>query len=61
MVLSGATALYIGNQSYSKAYIGDTLVWSTIQPTTLTKINDISGLSDGDEIVLAGYNSIVIQ
>lgn len=27
MVLSGATALYIGNTSYSKAYVGDIQVW----------------------------------
>lgn len=60
MLLSGATALYIGNQSYSKAYVGDTLVWPATPPTpptpttgyTLTKISSISQLSKGDSYVL---------
>lgn len=27
MIFSGTTALYVGNSSYSKAYVGSTLVW----------------------------------
>ena len=59
MNFSGTTALYLGNTSYSKAYIGDKLVWPI--KDTFTLVQDLSGLSVGDKIVLAGYYSMTIQ
>lgn len=52
MVLSAATALYIGSTSYSKAYIGDTQVWP-VQTTVKYKLTEMKGtLVSGYEYVL---------
>ena len=52
MIFSGTTALYVGNSSYSKAYLGSTLVWP-VQLTgyTLQRITSFSQLSSGDTYV----------
>lgn len=59
MVFSATTAIYVGNTSCSKAYIGTTQVWPVL-PTTgyvLEYVEYFSGLTSGDSYVLIAENT----
>ena len=65
MIFSATTALYVGNTSYSKAFIGETQVWPLSGETTgytLQKASSTSDLKKGDILgyvnVFCGENQI---
>lgn len=59
MIFSATTALYVGNTSYTKAYVGETQVWPKII-ATITRVNSFSELHSGDTYVLINEDNNLI-
>lgn len=58
-VFSGTTAIYVGNNSYSAAYVGDVQVWPPVPPITGYRLTakTYSTISSGDKVVFVEPNS----